>query len=377
MISLFFIGLLLLTILWNRYYTRHWSRGLTVSLNFLQDHVYANDQTQMREQIENRKKMMLPVLEVAFHVDRNLSFHDCENTSVSDYIYKRDIFALLGNQRITRTLTLDCPRRGFYRIDRSDLTTFSILHQRRFSIDVPAGTWLYVYAARTDVSDVLVVCERLMGNLQCAKRLYEDPFAFSSIREYTITDPMNTINWKASARTGELMVNTFESTLTEKVMIYLDIEDSGILKYEYLTEESISVAASLAQKLIGRGMEVGIFVNVSSNENSDSEPPQMISTESACSKKQLTDIEQMLAKRRADEKIVPLTTAFDLFSSKPPEDAVMILISKNVALNQAAIERFVGRERQAVWVIPQTRNETCDIRTQDNIHAIIREVNPI
>lgn len=346
-------------------------------MNFLQDHVYANDQTQMREQIENRKKMMLPVLEVAFHVDRNLSFHDCENTSVSDYIYKRDIFALLGNQRITRTLTLDCPRRGFYRIDRSDLTTFSILHQRRFSIDVPAGTWLYVYAARTDVSDVLVVCERLMGNLQCAKRLYEDPFAFSSIREYTITDPMNTINWKASARTGELMVNTFESTLTEKVMIYLDIEDSGILKYEYLTEESISVAASLAQKLIGRGMEVGIFVNVSSNENSDSEPPQMISIESACSKKQLTDIEQMLAKRRADEKIVPLTTAFDLFSSKPPEDAVMILISKNVALNQAAIERFVGRERQAVWVIPQTRNETCDIRTQDNIHAIIREVNPI
>lgn len=377
MISLFFIGLLLLTILWNRYYTRHWSRGLTVSLNFLQDHVYANDQTQMREQIENRKKLMLPVLEVAFHVDRNLSFHDCENTSVSDYIYKRDIFALLGNQRITRTLTLDCPRRGFYRIDRSDLTTFSILHQRRFSIDVPAGTWLYVYAARTDVSDVLVVCERLMGNLQCAKRLYEDPFAFSSIREYTITDPMNTINWKASARTGELMVNTFESTLTEKVMIYLDIEDSGILKYEYLTEESISVAASLAQKLIGRGMEVGIFVNVSSNENSDSEPPQMISIESACSKKQLTNIEQMLAKRRADEKIVPLTTAFDLFSSKPPEDAVMILISKNVALNQAAIERFVGKERQAVWVIPQTRNETCDIRTQDNIHAIIREVNPI
>lgn len=376
MISLFFIGILLLTILWNRYYARHWSRGLTVSLNFLQDHVYANNQTQMREQIENRKKLMLPVLEVAFHVDRNLSFHDCENTSVSDYIYKRDIFALLGNQRITRTLTLDCPKRGFYRIERSDLTTFSILHRRRFSLDVPAGTSLYVYAARTDVSDILVVCERLMGNLQCAKRLYEDPFAFSSIREYTITDPMKAINWKASARTGDLMVNTFESTLTEKVMIYLDIEDSGILKYENLTEESISVAASLAQKLIGRGMEVGIFVNVNTIEASDSEPPQMISLDSACSKKQLTDIEQMLAKRRADEMIVPLTTAFDIVSSEPPEDAVMILISKNAALNREAIERFVGRERQAVWVIPQTRNETYDVHTQNNIHVIIREVDP-
>lgn len=372
MISLFILGLLLLTVLWNAYYASHWNKNLAVSLNFVQNYVYAGEQAQMTEQIENRKKLMLPVLEVAFHIDKRLSFHDWENTSVSDFAYKRDIFALLGFQRVTRKLTLDCTKRGYYRIDQSYLTSFSMLHKRRYSIECPADAELYVYAARTDVSDILIACERLMGNVQCAKRLYEDPFAFSSIREYTVTDPMKTINWKASARTGDLMVNTFESTLTERVMIYLDMEDGGILKYEYLIEESVSIASSLAQRLIARGMEVGICVN-----------DTLI--EPAGGKKQLNNIERVLAKCKSDDTVVSfssiLAVQHDMQQSSAKqssfnqsEDLVMIFISKNTDRSQSAIESFVGKNREAVWVVPLTKNDGCSVRTSDNIRLIRREV---
>lgn len=393
MISLFLIGFLILTGLWNLYYSRHWNANLTVSLAFLQNFVYTGERVQMTEQIENRKKMMLPVLEVGFHMDKNLAFYDCENTSVSDFTYKRDIFALLGRQRVTRRLTLDCTKRGYYRIDTSYLTAFSMLHRRRFSAECPADTELYVYAARTDVSELLVACERLMGSLQCAKRLYEDPFAFSSIREYTVTDPMNTINWKASARTGDLMVNTFESTLTEKVMIYLDVEDSGILKYEHLTEEAISVAASLAQKLIGRGMEVGICVNNMTSQNlntanmavpycdikaSPDHTFPVTYIEPSNGKTQLTAIEQTLSRCRNTDKVMSLTTLLVAETATlpaPPQDAVIIMISKNAAQNRSAIEQFIGKERQAVWVLPYTRGETCDMKAPSNIHVVKREVS--
>lgn len=379
MISLFILGLLLLLLLWNAYYASHWCRNLAVSLNFVQEYVYAGEQAQMTEQIENHKKLMLPVLEVAFHMDRRLLFHDWENTSVSDFVYKRDIFALLGYQRITRKLTLDCTKRGYYRIGQAYMTSFSMLHRRRFSIECPTDTELYVYAARADVSDILVACERLMGNVQCAKRLYEDPFAFSSIREYTITDPMKTINWKASARTGDLMVNTFESTLTERVMIYLDMEDSGILKYEHLIEESVSVASSLAQRLIVRGMEVGICVNA------DTYDSQITFITPSSGKKQLNNIEQALARCKSDGKIVPFTTLLSPqfgfvpqlsppASSNIPEDDVMIFISKNADRNQNAIESYVGKNMQAIWVVPFTKNDTCSIKTSDNIRLIRREV---
>ena len=362
-------------ILWNRYYATHWNRNLNVTLNFLQNYAYAGEQAQMTEQIENRKRLMLPVLEVAFHMDRRLTFHDCENTHESDYVYKRDLLALLGNQRVTRTLTLDCTKRGYYRVDESYLTSFSMLHKRRFSVECPADAELYVYATRTDVSDILIACERLMGSIQCAKRLYEDPFAFSSIREYTVTDPMKTINWKASARTGDLMVNTFESTLTERVMICLDIEDSGILKYEYLVEESVSIASSLAQKLIARGMEVGICVNESAHTDTPNQyqsDSDAILIEPAGGKKQLNDIERMLAKCGNNEKVMPfaeLLTSFDL-----SEDTVIIVISKNVALYRSAIENYIGKSRQAIWVIPFTRGDICSVNTSNNIHLIKREV---
>lgn len=410
MISLFFTGFLLLTLLWNLYYAKHWKRDLSVSLEFLQNFVYAGDQTKMQERIENRKKLPLPVLEVSFHVDKNLSFHDCENTNVSDYTYKRDIFALLGRQRITRTLTLDCPKRGFYRIDKSYLAAFSLLHGDRFSAESCADTSLYVYAARCNVSEIIVICERLMGNLQCAKRLYEDPFAFSSIREYTTADPMNTINWKATAKTGALMVNTFESTLTEQVMIYLDLEDRGILKYEHLIEESVSVAASLAQRLIGRGMEVGLCINagiggfatqnipaaattrlpVNNSESPSSrmekdtakKTPPIIILAPAGGKKQLADMEQVLAIRRADKDIVPFTKLFsepsfaDNSFFRSCRDAITIVISKNATQNQSAIERLIGQDQQAVWVVPYTAKEDCDVKTLSNIHVVRREVSP-
>lgn len=394
MISLFFLGFLLLAMLWNQYYAKHWHKNLMITLNFLQEFVYAGDQAEMTEQIENRKRLVLPVLEVAFHVDKKLAFHDCENTSVSDFTYKRDIFALLGNQRVTRKLTLNCTHRGYYRIDKSYLTAFSMLHRRRFSMEFPADTELYVYAARTNVSNILVTCERLMGSVQCAKRLFEDPFAYASIREYTVTDPMKTINWKASARTGELMVNTFESTHMEKVMIFLDVEDSGILKYEYLTEDSISVAASLAQKMIAKGMEVGLCTNIVSDQNSSKSIPastdKKLSTDMAINRnlytqdtftylppvsgrKQLSDIERLLAGHRTDAKTAPLPDILGGFTGQT-EDAILIFISKNAVQSQPAIETFVDKDKQAVWIVPYPVTESCDVHSEGNIHLIKRGI---
>jgi hypothetical protein len=72
---------------------------------------------------------------------------------------------------------------------------------------------------------------------------------------------MNRINWKASARTGELMVNQFDSTTDYSVTIFLDLEDPYILKYEPLTEESVRIAASLAAYLISQRMQVRVVSN--------------------------------------------------------------------------------------------------------------------
>jgi uncharacterized protein (DUF58 family) len=189
--------------------------------------------------------------------------------------------------------------------------------------------------------------------------MYEDPFAFRGIREYTMTDPMKTINWKASAKAGGLMVNTFDSTLTERVMIYLDLQDEGIIRHERLIEEGISVAASVAEKLIARGMEVGLAVNVSEETDSvqrkaDVKQSNYVRVEPAAGRSQLTCIERILARRKADEPAMPFVELL----AEPAEDAIAVIVSRNTNEVKYALEKSGMPERMAkdgmsvMWVLP-------------------------
>ena len=227
MFILLLAALLLLLLGWNIYYRRHWYRQVDVTLDFDRTSVYAGEQVELTEVITNRKKLPLPVLEVGFHTRKELVFRDTENTNVSDYVYKRDIFAVLGRQRITRKILILCQKRGYYKVEEADITAFSLLYRKRYSQALTTNAAIYVYPAQVNVSETMTVCERMLGIMQCSRHLYEDPFTFRGIREYTTSDPMKTINWKASARTGGLMVNTFDSVMTQKVML------SGCRRWRY------------------------------------------------------------------------------------------------------------------------------------------------
>lgn len=367
MILYFIIGVCFITAIWHIYYEMNWNKKISGQLSFQQDYVYEGEQAKLIEIVENRNWMPLPVLEVSFHIRKEIIFHDMENTHVSDFTYKRDVFSLIGNQRITRQLILDCSKRGYYQIDKIELSTFSLLYGKKYAVEKSADADIYVYAKRTDISDILITYEKMMGSLQCEKRLYDDPFAFKSIREYTMTDPMKTINWKASAKTGELMVNTFDSTIMRSIMIYLDIEDSGIIKYENLIEESISVAASLAQKMIHKGMEVGLSINTYVTENEEG-----ICLKPESGKGQLSKIERLLAERRRDEK----TVEFQKVLTQLPKESFAILISKNISeKNHHNIEEFIGKEQTGIWILPICINDKCNKKSTSNLRVIKREVS--
>lgn len=362
MIIVFIIGIIVLYIGWRKYYQKHWRHSFDAKVRFSQDYVYAGEQTKLYEVIENRKKLPVPVLEVLFSARKELVFKDTENTNVSDYIYKRDIFSALGYQKITRQIDVLCTKRGYYTIDEIELKSYSMLYDKRYGIRIPNETSLYVYPARADISDVMMICEKMLGTLQCAKHLYEDPFAFRSIREYTLTDPMKTINWKASAKTGNLMVNTFDSALSEKVMIYLDIEDSGILKQDELVEDSISVAATLVRKLIAQGIEVGLYMNARQEDG-------FLRLEPDSGRVQTERVEKALALYAPEQGYVP----FEKCLVQPPKDAVLILISKNIDAEQ--IKEIAGTEQFMIWIQSAYSNEMPDKPTlADNQHWIVREV---
>ena len=256
---------------------------------------------------------------------------------------------MLGQQRITRKLAVKCEKRGSYEIEDVSISTFSILQEKKYELTQETRAQFYVYAKRTDVSAILRVVESLMGEKESNRKYLEDPFLFSSIRAYTMQDPMKMINWKASAKTGELMVNTYASPQNQRIMIYLDVEDRGILKQEHLKEDCISVAATLYQKLLDKGTEVGICVNLY-----DEEKKGVFCLAPARRKSQRTLLEQTLAGNWAETEVL----AFEKMLEYPFGDALPIFISKNYSeKKKQLVEEFVGEKTRGIWILPCEKGE--------------------
>lgn len=222
----------------------------------------------------------------------------------------------------------------------------------------------------------------MLGTIQCAKRLYEDPFAFRTIRGYTAQDPMKTINWKASAKTGSLMVNTYDSVMSQKAMIFLDVEDNGILRREDLVEESIAVAATLMRKLLRQSIEVGLCMNGTVEGFDTFLAPTN-------HKGKLVQIERMLAEFQAagditnctQETVFPFTQLLENVFQQfcPPEDMLLIFITKN--LDELLRDRIksVVEQNQTLIIYPvrrgeEQRSENASLKSRENLRIVVREL---
>ena len=373
MIIVFLFLTALFVILWRSFYRHAWSRNLTLTLHFAAPYAYAGNEVSLIETIENRKRIPVPILEAGFRIPKGVLFQEEENTQTSDYIYKRDIFALLGRERIVRTHTLSCEKRGLYSFSQITLVSWSLLHDRKYILKTDCQDQLYVYAKRVDISRLLPPLEAILGQRESARKTLEDPFSFSGIRAYTPQDPLKTVNWKATARTGSLMVNTYSSVQSWEVFLILDVSDPFIVKQDLLAEASVSIAATVCDALLRQNFPVGLCVNAQT-EGSLSSPPAPFLLPPGRGREQLHRIEQFLTQ---DFTRLPLT-GFDHPSlaeaiARQQKEAlyqrpVFLFISKNAG--PALLETFsqiLGKQNQGLWVIPHRQGESISLSSRGNL----------
>jgi len=104
-----------------------------------------------------------------------------------------------------------------------------------------------------------------MGDVVVKRWIVEDPFMYAGVRNYQSGDPLNHINWKATARVGKMQVHKRDYTADPKLMIYLNLDISEDM-WDAVTEperieKGISYAASIAQYAISNGIETGFGCN--------------------------------------------------------------------------------------------------------------------
>ncbi|WP_322170730.1 DUF58 domain-containing protein [Acutalibacter caecimuris] len=320
-ILLLFAALLLLFLLLRRLYDRFWQKGLGCSIQFTQDYAAEGETSVLREVITNRKPLPLPVLEISFHMDRRLQFGDGQNASLSDQTYRRDVFAVAAHQKITRLLDFRCAGRGYFRINETGLTAQDLSLTRRYIGRLPQNTEFYVLPRPVPTAQVQIPYARLMGAVLSRKRVCDDPFAFAGLREYARGDPMKYINWKATARAGQLLVNLHESTLSQRVLFLIDMEGGG-MQGGFLNEAGVRLACSLAGRLLAEGVELGLYSN--GNDVQSAEPWRLESVSGAGS---LLFLQKKLACLEGGPGLPPVCAC----APRPAgEDDLLVLISRSL-----------------------------------------------
>jgi uncharacterized protein (DUF58 family) len=120
---------------------------------------------------------------------------------------------------------------------------------------------ILVYPPVVDLPHFTVPPANLPGEGRFRRRThYVTPNA-SGVREYAPGDAFNRIHWKTTARTGELMVKTFELDPSSDIWVIVDMErrvnaGSG----EASTEEyAVTIAASVARHYLLENRTVGLI----------------------------------------------------------------------------------------------------------------------
>ncbi len=153
--------------------------------------------------------------------------------------------------------------RGYYQIGPLVLETGDLfgLH-RRFRI-VTEPVYIMVYPKVVPLSGYDLASRRPIGEIRLTHRLFEDPTRIAGVRLYQPGDPLNRVNWRATARTGILHSKVYDASTVAGATIVLDFHrDSYPERNEPgRSELAVTAAVSLANAISLMGQPIALVTN--------------------------------------------------------------------------------------------------------------------
>ena len=353
-VLLMLIGVLIVYLAIKLVFRYNWNKGLGVALEFEKKHVVNGETVNVVEVISNEKRLPLPCVNLKFQVDRELEFPGTDtNSSVSDLTYRNDVFSFLANQRITRRIPVKCNHRGVFKISGVQLTFAGPFMNEINVLKVGSTCEITVYPKTVDSKRFSFIRSRISGEAERKKYMLEDPFVFRGIRDYTSNDSLKNVNWKATARTGNLCVNEYNESVSRNVCILLNLEDDGMLTYDSVNEEAISLAASVAEEFIRQGINVSLISNAC-----DVDTKEAVGIREGAGVGHLGSINTVLARmdlKLEKEEIAALInrTFIENVSVQSSDNSVYVVISASRRKKlQQTMQKFEKKYGQVIWIVP-------------------------
>ena len=330
------------------YYTRHGLDNLYLKVDFTKNVAKYGEDIELVEVAENKKRLPLPFIILKFEAPREIKFYDMKNTTTSDFLYREDMLTMKAFSKHTRRIKVCCTKRGYYVFPRVGITTSDLFLMKRLSKEFPNDSYLVVLPEVINSDIMKMLMSVTMSEIQCRRTLLTDPFTLAGIREYGPDDPMNMINWKASAKTGELMVNQNASTCAQKVHIFVNLEYYNQKHSTSLLEKSISLAYTYLIQLAGSGIPAAIYTN-----GCDVLTDLPVVSETDLGSSSLDERAKMLARVNLKKPSLPFAETLEKYISSTDRDDFILVISPQFSDNYRMLLAGKKAVRPGIhWLMP-------------------------
>jgi len=316
-------------------YRRYWIKDLAYNLYASKSAVFEGETVTITDSLTNSKRLPLPWVHVSYKLSRYLVYLDNISQRISRGEWRTLIFIVGVNKTVSRKSSVLCSKRGYYVTSNSSIASNNLFMSGYASQEISLHFGLLVYPRFVNYSESIIPLKKMLGDVSVRRFTDPDPFTFKGVREYQPYDSFRQINWKATAKTGEIMSNIYDFTVYQDIIILLDFQYYSNYNRNFVHEEAIRVAAFICRNCIGRGIPVSLVCPAADGN------PSQISSGSSYSHL---------------EKIYTALTFIDLnrFNS--------------------SVTGFIPSMNEKAYILISSSGENCEIEITSGSESIIMEV---
>lgn len=254
------------------YWKRHVLDKVRYERFIPENRAFAGEDLSLTLRLRNDKWLPVPWIEVRDAIPENAIVDEqhLSPSSSPNYVNIVRSTHLSWFERTSWPLTFHTVARGYYRLGPSRLISgdpFGFFREER---DDEFLNSVLIYPKLYTLPELGLPPERPFGELKGRERIFEDPSRIAGLRDYRPGDPMRRIDWKATARSGELRSRVYEPSSTQHLYIAMNVHTLRGSWEGYvpeLLERLLSVTGSIARHGFETGYAAGLLANGSYPES--------------------------------------------------------------------------------------------------------------
>ena len=229
-----------------------------------QQRAFIGEEVPMSITVTNMKPVPLAHLKIEDAVPDAIEIADADVVASSrpNSHTMRHLTSMSWYERVRWDYRMTCSERGLFHIGPARLSGGDLFGFHTSEKTVSDLDYLLVYPRVVPLPELGLPASKPLGDIGGGIRIFQDPSRPSGVRDYMQGDPLNIVDWKASARAQKLRVRSFEPSSTISVVLVVVVETTARYWEGYSPinlERVVTVAASVASYAAENRYSLGLF----------------------------------------------------------------------------------------------------------------------